>query len=57
MSDKFRRLTHDVMKDEFLSGDKIDVTTRGDQEDLELDRYVGNATDSLLELPTPKHKI
>jgi hypothetical protein len=55
-----KRLTHHEMKQEFLSGDKIDTTTRGDQEDFELDNLTGAAgasTDALVKLPTKKHKI
>jgi len=39
--ENIRRLTHDDMKNHLLTGDKIDETTRGDQEDFEIDRQVG----------------
>jgi hypothetical protein len=52
-----KQLTHEEMKNSFLSGDAIDGTTRGDQEDYEIDRMPGNANESLVQLPTEKHSI
>jgi hypothetical protein len=55
-----KRLTHDDMKNRFLSGDKIDETTRGNQEDFEIDRQVGdiaNNTSLADRMPMENHKI
>ncbi|TCP53742.1 hypothetical protein EV586_10586 [Tumebacillus sp. BK434] len=54
-----KHLTHENMKNDFLSGDAIDDTTRGEQEDFELDRMpAGHEYRDLVEpLPTKKHKI
>lgn len=45
-------MTHENMKNDRLSGDKIDRTTRGNQEDFEIDRQVvDNKYDLFYELP------
>lgn len=58
--DNLNPLTHNDMKNHMLSGDEINVTTRGDQEDYEIDRIPGDSgglKDSLVDLPTGAYKI
>ncbi|HEU4962300.1 MAG TPA: hypothetical protein VFV52_00350 [Bacilli bacterium] len=51
------RLTHDDMEHRLLSGDKIDTTTREEQEDYEIDRQPSDRTQSLVDLPLKNQKI
>jgi len=55
-------LTHEDMKNHFLSGDRIDETTTAEQGDYELDRQVGGdqideRTDALIKVPTEDFPI
>jgi len=38
--ENIHHMTHENMKNDRLSGEKIDRTTRGNQEDYEIDRQV-----------------
>jgi hypothetical protein len=65
--ENFTEFTQEDMKHHLLSGDKISVTSRRSQNDFEFNRrqgsYAGLADngddqmDSLVDLPTEKHKI
>ncbi len=56
--ENIHHMTHENMKNDMLSGDKIDRTTRGNQEDYEIDRQVVRSKyDVPYDLPTEDKEI